>query len=71
MEKGDVNDLYGDNKEKLFYVNMQINFDSKGNFTRVQQGTTTYSVTDWNKKVQEDFKNESTNIIFCCVIYAN
>ncbi|MBK8484761.1 MAG: hypothetical protein IPL31_10575 [Saprospiraceae bacterium] len=56
MEKGGVMDLYGDNKEKLFNVNMQIKFDDKGNFTGVQQGKTTYSVGDWNKKVQEDFK---------------
>jgi hypothetical protein len=56
MEKGGVGDLYGDNKENLFKVNMQVKFDDKGNFTGVQQGKTTYSVTDWNKKVQEGFK---------------
>jgi len=58
MEKGGVADLYGDNKKPLFNVNMQIKFDSKGNFTGVQQGDKTYSVDDWNKKVQEDFNKK-------------
>lgn len=56
MEQGGVGDLYGDNKQPLFNVNMQVNFDNKGNFTGVTQGKTNYSVSDWNKKVQEDFK---------------
>ena len=56
IEKGGVSDLYGDNKENLFKVNMQIKFDDKGNFTGVQQGKITYSIADWNKKVQEEFK---------------
>jgi hypothetical protein len=55
MEQGGVGDLYGDNKQPLFNVNMQVNFDNKGNFTGVTQGKTTYSVSDWNKKVQEGF----------------
>lgn len=55
MEQGGVVDLYGDNKEKLFNVNMQIQFDKKGNFTGVKQGDTTYSVKEWNKKVQTSF----------------
>ena len=55
MEQGGVGDLYGDNKQPLFNVNMQVNFDNKGNFTGVTQGNTNYSVSDWNKKVQEGF----------------
>ena len=55
MENGGVGDLYGDNKTKLFNVNMQIIFDKKGNFIGVKQGDKTYSVKDWNTKVQEDF----------------
>ena len=56
MEKGGVKDLFGDNKEKLFNVNMQIQIDKSGNFTGVKQGKTTYSVADWNKKVEGDAK---------------
>ncbi|WP_131797627.1 hypothetical protein [Flavobacterium psychrophilum] len=56
MENGGITDLYGDNKVKLFNVNMQVNFDKKGNFTGVQQGDKTYNVKEWNTKVQEDFK---------------
>ncbi|RXK85817.1 RHS repeat domain-containing protein [Filimonas effusa] len=58
MEQGGIADLYGDNKKPLFKVNMQIIFDSKGNFTGVQQGDKTYSVDDWNKKVQSDFNKK-------------
>jgi len=54
-EKGGVHSLVGDNKKPLFNVNMQIMFNDKGNFTGVKQGETTYSVKDWNKKVQTDF----------------
>lgn len=56
MEQGGVIDLYGDNNKPLFNVNIKVNFDKKGNFTGVTQGNKTYSVSDWNKKVQEDFK---------------
>ncbi len=55
MEQGGLKDLVGDNKQPLFNVNMQVNFDSKGNFTGVRQGDINYSVSDWNKKVQEGF----------------
>ena len=44
------------NKEKLFKVNMQIQIDKEGNFTGVKEGDKTYSVGDWNKKVQGDAK---------------
>lgn len=56
MEQGGVGDLFGDNNKPLFNVNMKVSFDKKGNFTGVTQGGTNYSVSDWNKKVQEDFK---------------
>jgi hypothetical protein len=56
MEEGGILDLYGDNKEKLFKVNMQIQIDKEGNFTGVKEGDKTYSVGDWNKKVQGDAK---------------
>ncbi|OHX65790.1 hypothetical protein [Flammeovirga pacifica] len=56
MENGGLHSLVDDNKEKLFNVNMQIMFNDKGNFTGVRQGETTYSVEDWNKKVQTDFE---------------
>jgi RHS repeat-associated protein len=56
MENGGVSDLFGDNNKPLFNVNMQVNFDKNGNFTGVTQGGTNYSVSDWNKRVQEGFK---------------
>ena len=56
MEQGGVGDLYGDNNKPLFDVNMQVNFDKKGNFIGVTQGDKIYSVSEWNKRVQEGFK---------------
>lgn len=54
-ERGGILSLFGDNKKPLFNVNMNVQFDSNGNFMEVKQGKTTYSVEDWNKKVQEGF----------------
>jgi len=54
-ESGGLHSLVGDNKNPLFKVNMQVRFDNDGNFTGVKQGKTTYSVDDWNKKVQTEF----------------
>ena len=54
-EQGGIGNLVGDNKESLFKVNMQVLFNDQGNFTGVQQGDQTYSVEDWNTKVQEGF----------------
>ncbi|MBW0176594.1 DUF6443 domain-containing protein [Sediminibacterium sp.] len=51
-ETGGIKDLFGDNKKSLFTVNMQIKFDSKGNFTGVQQGDKLINIADWNKQVQ-------------------
>jgi hypothetical protein len=56
MEQGGIGSLYGDNKEKLFNVNMQIQIDKDGNFTGVKEGNKNYSVDDWNKKVSEGAK---------------
>ncbi len=55
-ENGDLPDLGGDNREKLFEVNMEVQFDKKGNFTGVRQGKNKYTVDQWNQKVKEDFK---------------
>jgi hypothetical protein len=55
-EQGGLLNLYGDNKEPLFKVNIQVQFDSKGNFTGVQQGDKKYTVDEWNKYVQGGFK---------------
>jgi hypothetical protein len=52
QEEGGLLDLYWDNKEPLFSVNIQIQFDGKGNFTGVQQGDRKYTVEEWNKYVQ-------------------
>jgi RHS repeat-associated protein len=54
-EDGGVSDLFGDNKKDLFSVNMVVTFDAKGNFTGVKQGDKTYTVEEWNKKVQDEF----------------
>jgi RHS repeat-associated protein len=55
LEEGGVADLYGDNKENLFEINMQIRFDKKGNFTAVVVDGKTYSTEEWNKRVQARF----------------
>jgi hypothetical protein len=34
---------------------MQVHFDNNGYFTGVKQGKKTYSVDEWNKKVQKEF----------------
>ena len=54
-ERGWIHSLVGDNKKPLFNVNMQVQFDNCGNFTGVKQGETTYTIDDWNKKVQTEF----------------
>lgn len=56
MEKGGIGDLFFDNKKPMFKVNMQVQFDKDGNFTGVTQGKDKYTVDQWNKKVQGDFK---------------
>ena len=43
------------NKNPLFNVDMQIEFDDKGNFKKVRQGNKTYSVTEWNAKIEREF----------------
>jgi hypothetical protein len=54
-EEGGVGDLYGDNKQDLFKVDLQLRFDKKGIFTSVIHGGKTYAVDAWNKKVQREF----------------
>jgi RHS repeat-associated protein len=54
-ERGGLLSLFGDNKNPLFNVNMQVHFDNNGYFTGVKQGKKTYSVDEWNKKVQKEF----------------
>jgi RHS repeat-associated protein len=54
-EQGGVGDLYGDNKQDLFKVDMQVKFDKKGNFTGVIQNGKTYTVNEWNKRVKASF----------------
>jgi RHS repeat-associated protein len=53
-----ITDLYGDNKENLFSVNIVVTFDAKGNFTGVKQGDKAYTVAEWNKKVQAEFNKK-------------
>ncbi len=55
QESGGILDLFGDNKESLFKVDMTVTFDNKGRFTGVKQGDKTYSVDEWNKKVKSEF----------------
>ena len=54
-EAGGIHSLFRDNRKPMFDVNMKIMFDSDGNFTGVRQGKQTYSVEEWNKRVQDDF----------------
>jgi len=54
-EEGGVADLVGDNKEALFKINIKVNFEKKGNFTGVISNDKTYSVEEWNKKIQREF----------------
>lgn len=56
MENGGVTDLYGDNNKPLFSVNIQIQFDKKGNFTGVTSNGQKYSVDEWNNRVSTFFK---------------
>ncbi|UGU14785.1 hypothetical protein LS482_13900 [Sinomicrobium kalidii] len=55
QETGGVHSLFGDNKNPLFNVDMQIMFDDAGNFTGVREGTQTYTVDEWNKHIQDEF----------------
>jgi RHS repeat-associated protein len=57
-EQGGIGKLFGENKRPTFSVNMQVNIDSKGNFTGVTQGDKTYTVKEWNKHVQSTFNNQ-------------
>ncbi|MCB0402253.1 MAG: hypothetical protein KDD41_09240, partial [Flavobacteriales bacterium] len=61
MEEGGVGDLFGDNKIKLFNVDMEVLIDKKGNFTGVREGDKTYSVEDWNKKIVDNAKSDSSS----------
>jgi len=55
METGGVHSLFGENNNSKFNVNMQVQFNSDGNFTGVKQGDNTYSVEQWNQRVQDSF----------------
>jgi RHS repeat-associated protein len=56
FQEGDpVKDLWGDQKNKLMNVDLQIKFDKKGNFTAVISGGKTYSIEAWNKKIEAQF----------------
>lgn len=56
-ETGGIGDLYGDNKESLFKVNMQIKFDAKGNFKGVYDPATDKVISPeaWNKRIQANW----------------
>jgi hypothetical protein len=54
-EEGGLINLFGDNKEDLFKINMTITFDKNGNFTGVKQGDKTYTVEEWNKIVSSNW----------------
>jgi RHS repeat-associated protein len=49
--------LIGGATENIMNINFSINIDSKGNFTGVVQGNTTYSISDWNDR----FRNTNPN----------
>jgi len=54
-EQGGLGKLFGENKRPTFNVNMRVNIDANGNFTGVVQGDKTYTVEQWNNKVEDDF----------------
>ena len=54
-EQGGLHNLIGENSNDLFNVNLQIQFDSNGNFTGVRQGDQTFGVEEWNNKVRDEF----------------
>jgi hypothetical protein len=57
-EQGGLSKLFGENKRPTFSVNMQVNIDSKGNFTGVVQGDKTYNLDEWKEHVQANFNSK-------------
>lgn len=55
FERGNILSLFFENNKSKFDVHMQVLFDLNGNFTGVRQGQNTYSVEEWNQKVQSSF----------------
>src|SRR5690606_37476153 len=49
---------YGTNDNKLINIDLQININDQGHFTGVVHKGTTYSVTDWNKKFEQQSTKE-------------
>lgn len=57
-EQGGLGKLFGENRRPTFSVNMQINIDQNGNFTGVKQGKKTYTIEEWNEKIQKEFNKK-------------
>jgi hypothetical protein len=54
-EEGDIRNARGQNRDPIFKVDLRIRFNDKGNFVAVTQGRRTYTIEEWNKRVQGDF----------------
>ncbi|MEX2345023.1 MAG: hypothetical protein WD604_05375 [Balneolaceae bacterium] len=52
---GLLNLMFSGKDNSLFKVNMQIQFDDKGNFTGVTYDGKDYMIDEWNRRVQEGF----------------
>jgi hypothetical protein len=50
MEKGGLPDLFGDNNNLLIDINLQIKFDSQGNFFNVRRDLENFPVSIWNQR---------------------
>ncbi len=52
QEFGPFEQLPGDNHRQMMSSSFTITMDKDGVFTGVQQGNKTYSIADWNKRMQ-------------------
>src|SRR5690606_25146211 len=57
-ERGGLLNLFGNNRRSTFNVNMMIEFDKNGIFTRIHEGDKTYTPQQWEKEVQSRFSGE-------------
>ncbi len=48
-------DLFGDQRNDLIGISFQIKFDKKGNFTAVIFDGNTFSIDEWNKRIEQGF----------------
>lgn len=63
MEDGGVTDLFGDNKQPLFNVDMTVQIDKDGNFKAVydKNARKYIDIQNWNKQIEKDFSKTKSN----------